>query len=64
MPIKPFERTEIYSHLLEEHRVISAKLELPKQVKEKIAGAAPGGHTLREDAPKRGRRLHLCRRKA
>lgn len=35
MAIKPFERTELHNRLLEEHRAIAAKLELPKRVEEK-----------------------------
>jgi transcription initiation factor TFIIIB Brf1 subunit/transcription initiation factor TFIIB len=33
--IKPFERNELHNRLLEEHRAIAAKLELPERVKEK-----------------------------
>ncbi len=31
--IKPFDRTELYDRLLEEHRVIATKLRLPHKIK-------------------------------
>ena len=35
MAIKPFKQTKLHSRLLEEHRAIAAKLELPKKVEER-----------------------------